>query len=70
MSGRKAAHANVTAFICFPSVKEVLQTLGKFKQTTGLFHRIFCNTTDGGALNRFLISQKNATFSWLKLGSS
>jgi hypothetical protein len=44
-------------------------TLGKFKQTTKLFHRIFCNATFGVALNHFLISQKNASFWWLKLGS-
>jgi len=36
--------------------------MGKFKQTTKLFHRIFCNATFGVALNHFLISQKTPVF--------
>ena len=35
---------------------------GEFKQTTELFHRILCNTTDGVFLNPFLIPQKNQFF--------
>lgn len=36
--------------------------MGKFKQTTELFHRNIYNTTAGVALNHFFISQNNTIF--------
>lgn len=36
--------------------------MGEFKQTTELFHRILCKTTDSAASNSFLISQKTQVF--------
>jgi hypothetical protein len=34
-----------------------LLDMGTFKQTTELFHRIFCNAAAGMALNQFRASQ-------------
>jgi len=42
--------------------------VGKFKQTTDLFHRISCNTTDKAVLNHFLMSQKRHQFVITKIG--